>query len=403
MLTIYNILLTIYGVLLRVAAMWNSKARAILQGRKHSISSLALWRASHKGPVIWVHCASHGEYEQVAPLLALIKQRQPAQLLVLTFYSPSGYTAVQGKTVADWVGYLPGDTKKATSEFLDLLRPKLAIWVKNEWWWQVLSQLSTRDVPIHSVAATFRPDQYFVRYPVRFMKQVLQSITSLGVVDDASCEVLADLLPNANCYRSGDIRADRVAALAMADMPQHPICEKLQKQSNIVIYGSAWLSDAPALALLRQQYPDYIHVIFPHDLTDDNIAAMQEKFQCVLLQEESALAAGVCYIAPVMGLLAYVYRCADYCYVGGGYGGGVHNVLEAAVYKKPVFVGPRYHKSKECAVLLDSGGLWDVKSLQSREGSWPSDMEAKALTAANDFFSSHIGAADRTYVHIFTP
>jgi len=396
MLQLYNMLMVCYGLLTKLAAVWNTKARQIVSGREASLQSLVSWRNNNE-PVVWIHCASLGEYEQVVPLLQMIKARQSQTQVALTFYSPSGYIPMKDKAVADWVGYLPNDTHRSMSAFIKVMAPHVAIWVKNEWWWSCLSILQSNKVPVHIVSATVRSDQYWVKWRLPFIDRVLANVRSIGVVDESSAEKLPASVRPSSIYVSGDMRADRVLAIAEQEPPEHFLFKKLAAGRSVIIYGSMWLHDSPAFEKLYNMHPHHIHIMFPHDLSDQNVAKMAAEWEAEIVTSETRLAAGRVYIVAEMGLLSAAYRFAQLVYVGGGYGKGVHNVLEAAVYGQLTVVGPKHHKSSECLRLLASGAVVDSSMIGKQL-----DINSHQIAdAVNHFFKHHKGAVDRTYRLIF--
>lgn len=399
---VYTLAIHLYGLGIRIAALWSTKAKKWRLGRQHLFSNLSSWRQTveHR-PLVWVHCASHGEYEQVLPLVRRIRERQPATAVALTFFSASGYEAVAETAPVDWVGYLPLDTKSNARQWLDTMRPSVVIFVKNEWWWHILSAMTSSGVPVHIVSATIRSDHFFLRYRSRFFRDCLRKLSTVGVVEEASKARLSAKVDADKIYVSGDLRADRV--MQIASERDSSFLQRLPSSHQYVIYGSVWHHDLQSIRRIIAAFPDAVHLLFPHRLEAEYVEAMRLQLDAQYLVEGHIPRKGNILMVTEMGLLSSAYRYGTLAYVGGGYGEGIHNILEAAVYKIPVLVGPRHQKSIECLALMQLGAVANMEQLSDSElksMDTPVHLEnvKKTLT---QYFNMSGEPTDITYNHIF--
>lgn len=383
---IYKIGIALYETILPLIALFRKDARLLVNGRKESAASLERWERGDDASLVWIHVASKGEYEQVKPLISLIKEWQPQRKMALTFYSPSGYNTTWDKEV-DWQGYFPGDKPSKVKVFLDRMRPDMAIFCKNEWWWNTLGILEKRSIPIHYVSSTVREDHYFIKSPLSFFQNTLNAVISYGVVDQKSLETMTAKYPSLNVYRSGDMRVARVTDLSK-NSEKTGLSEVLQGKM-VIIYGSVWQSDLPVMRKLIEKYPESTHVVFPHMLDESSINIFEKE----LSNHDNIL------IIKEAGKLAQSYRYGQLAYIGGGYGDGVHNVLEAAIYKIPVVTGPRNRKSSEAQELKKLGCLYD----EGIDGSFEDFINSFETNKQklDTFLDRHINATIVTYNHIF--
>jgi len=397
MQAIYTLGIWLYGKLILVASLWNKDARVWRQGRKRNLDSLKIFRQKNEGELVWIHCASHGEYEQGLPLIQMIKRKQPSVSIALTFFSPSGYNAVREKAPVDWIGYIPLDVKSTIGSFLTVLKPSKAIFVKNEWWWNSLSCLIHHNIPVHFVSSTVRTDHYFVKYKLSFIMAILRSVDSYGVIDSTSAGAIKTIINPSKVYTSGDMRVDRVQSIAnnYEDKNSNLTLDK------VIIYGSVWKEDIPSIRLLMQEYADHIHILFPHKIDDKHVSDLKQVLHGSTITFDLAeITKKGAYIFPVMGKLSSTYRHADIAYIGGGHGVGIHNTLEAAVYGIPLFSGPNIEKSKE-ALELQSLGLLHLIAGTELPTELPMLNLKKIKSASSKYFDRSKGGTAVTYNYIF--
>jgi 3-deoxy-D-manno-octulosonic-acid transferase len=390
-LFIYNIFLFLYTFGIRITALWNPKARKWLNGRKDIWTELQnLAKAEGRGQkaagenqepetgnqkLIWMHCSSLGEFEQGRPVLEAIKQQYPTAKTLLTFFSPSGYEVRKNNSGADYVMYLPMDSKANARKFINLVQPNLVIWIKYEYWFYYLTELKKKQVPLLLVSGIFRPDQPFFKWYGRLHWYMLESFNHLFVQTDTSKELLGTIGFTKNVSVSGDTRFDRVVQIAEQFKPIE-LVEQFCGNSKVIVAGSTWPEDEEEMDHYANTHPDIKFIIAPHEIHEEHLKEIEKLFKHSI--RFSNLAA---HLSPAprpvarnkqlpsekqepntliidnIGMLSKLYKYATITYIGGGFGDdGVHNVLEAAVYGKPVVHGPVYEKYIEAVELVQEGG-----------------------------------------------
>ncbi len=306
-----------------------------------------------------MHCASLGEFEQGRPLLEKLRSQYPEKHFVLSFFSSSGYEQIANKGLADTVVYLPADIPAIVNRVLDTARPELWIFVKYEFWWHFIRALQDRKIPVILISAVFRKNDYFFKPFFREFLSLLKKYRQLFVQDIQSEKILQNHGFKNVCV-VGDTRVDRViqrAEMARAD-------ERLQTfvaGRKTIVYGSVWMSDMPLVTRSIAAFPHFAHILAPHDIGRDNISRLSKQLEGpVCLYSEGVFIGNTLKINNI-GMLASAYVLADYAYVGGGFEGGIHNILEPAVYGIPVFYGPRHQKFNEAVRLHAMGAATVVK------------------------------------------
>jgi 3-deoxy-D-manno-octulosonic-acid transferase len=353
---LYNIVIQLYraGVFL-AAATGNAKARLWLEGRRNWQDKMREDLA-HKNDVVWIHAASLGEFEQGRPLLEAIRQEYPASCIVLTFFSPSGYEVRKDYPVADHIYYLPLDTKQNAREFIQILKPRLAIFIKYEFWYHFLTTLYEKQIPVLLISGIFRPDQVFFKFYGGMFRRLLKQMTYIFVQNKESLDLLAGI-GITHAVLSGDTRFDRVWALRK-EAPSLTKIKDYIAGRKAVIAGSTWEADEQVLSTWWVQHADNHRclIIAPHETHETHIRQLLELFPGAARFTDASWQSPVLIIDNV-GLLSALYRYAHVTYVGGGFGkDGIHNILEPATYGKPVVFGPVFHKYPEGAALLAAGG-----------------------------------------------
>lgn len=367
MLLLYNIGIRLYWCLAHLTAPFYPKAKLWLAGRRgwHQRLQQAMEGLSRRP--VWVHCSSLGEFEQGRPLIEAIKAQHPQQPVVLSFYSPSGYEVRKGYPLADYVCYLPLDTRRNARRFVDTVNPCLAIFVKYEFWYHTLNALSHSKIPTYVVSAIFRPGQVFFKPYGRWYRSFLRTFTHLFVQDVRSVELLRGIgLDNATAC--GDTRFDRVAAIARSAATVAEVerfCAQAPQQP-VLVAGSTWPPDEALLAGYIDASPELRLIIAPHEVHEAHIKLVEQSFAAAgtvrysQLRDGAAPAAARVLIIDTMGMLSAIYRYGQVAYVGGGFGAGIHNTLEAAVYGMPVLFGPNHERFNEAQELLARGGAFAV-------------------------------------------
>ena len=367
--SLYNLFLFLYSCGIRIAAIANPKAKKWLNGRKdifatiNSKLSAGSFGKTQDPKLIWMHCASLGEFEQGRPLLEELKMQYPNQKIVLTFFSPSGYEVMKDYNGADYVFYLPMDSKENAKRFVDALNPTLVLWVKYEYWFYYLTEIKQRNIPTILVSGIFRKNQPFFKWYGAIWKQMLGSFTHFFVQNEESQQLLATLDFTKNITMNGDTRFDRVLEIA-ANFTSVAGIEKFCGDSPVIVAGSTWEEDEIELLHFVNVNKQVKFIIAPHEIDKTNLKDVKEEFPDSIfyseLENKHSSTANV-LIIDNMGMLSRLYKYATVTYVGGGYGAdGVHNVLEAAVYGKPVVFGPVYEKFYEAIGLVNSGGAISI-------------------------------------------
>ena len=339
---------------LHLAARFSPKVRLIIEGRKDTPRRLGRLDATR--PVVWFHASSLGEFEQGRPLMEAVRRAHPEYQILLSFFSPSGYTVRQDYAGADVVVYLPSDRSSSVRRFLDLARPSKAIFIKYDFWPTMLYELRERGIPTYLISAIFRPDQLFFRPWGKWYLRLLTLFEHLYVQDEDSRQLLQRHGITAVSV-AGDTRFDRVIEIASA---AQEIPEAAALEGKVLVAGSTWPEDeAILLPYFNRPSSEHKLIIAPHEIHEEHLQAIEAQLTRPYMRY-SQLQAGAtgdydCLIIDCFGLLSSIYRYGRYAWVGGGFGKSVHNTLEAAVYGIPVFFGPEVHKHREVRELIRRG------------------------------------------------
>lgn len=355
-LLLYNIFLLLYRIGVRVAALFGEKPKLWLRGRRGLLDKIAADLQGKDEKRIWVHCSSLGEFEQGRPLIEAIKAQYPAYKILLTFFSPSGYEIRKNYAGADYVYYLPMDSHRNARRFVEMVNPAMAVFVKYEFWYYYLAQLKKAEVPTILVSAAFRKGQSFFKPHGGLFRKMLRCFDYLFVQDDESKRLLETVGITENVIVAGDTRYDRVRTIA-AGVRQFPLIDKFKEKDNLIIAGSTWQEDEDVLRHILPQLPeDWKLIIAPHEIDEPHIKSLLDMFagHAVLYSDLSEEPAGYqVLIIDNIGMLSSLYSYGEIAYVGGGFQkGGIHNVLEPAVFGLPVFFGPVYDKFVEAKALV---------------------------------------------------
>lgn len=355
----YSLFLLLYSAGIRVAAIANPKARKWLAGRRNIFSKLESALPRTAGQRIWMHCASLGEFEQGRPLLEALKLKYPGSVIILSFFSPSGYEVMKDYKGADHVCYLPMDSPMNAARFIRIANPSLVLWVKYEYWFYYLSELKKRKIPVLLVSGIFRESQPFFKWYGGIWKKMLACFTHLFVQNDRSITLLASVGITGNVSLSGDTRFDRVMAIK-EKFEEVPHIAAFCGHAPVLVAGSTWDEDEVELLHYVKEHPDTKFIMAPHEVDEDRLQMIRTNFKGAvfyssLLKGEPAT--GHVLVIDNIGMLSRLYHYATIAYVGGGFGAdGIHNVLEAAVYGRPVVFGPVYEKYDEAVGLEEAGG-----------------------------------------------
>lgn len=361
---LYNLVIYLYLWGVAVASLFSKKVRKMWHGERAAFDILRE-KVDPTANYAWIHAASLGEFEQGRPIIERLRQTHPKYKILLTFFSPSGYEVRKDYQGADIVCYLPLDTPINAIRFLRLVRPSVAFFIKYEFWYNYLHILKHRNVPIYSVSSIFRPDQIFFRWYGRQYAKVLKCITHFYVQNEISKELLAKLGIDSVTI-TGDTRFDRVLQIK-EQAKQLPIVEQFVGQNPTFVAGSSWQPDEDIFIPYFNEHKDWKLIIAPHVIGEDHLKQIMSKLQRKTVRytqttpEEAAQAE--CLIIDCFGLLSSIYHYGQVSYVGGGFGVGIHNVLEAAVWDIPVIFGPNNKHFQEAQGLMAQGGGFEITSL----------------------------------------
>ncbi|MFZ9848883.1 MAG: 3-deoxy-D-manno-octulosonic acid transferase [Flavobacteriales bacterium] len=352
----YNFAISIYGFLIKFAALFNEKANKWVKGRADLLFSLP-HNENRELSINWFHCASLGEFEQGRPLIEKIKKEYPNEKILLTFYSPSGYEIRKNYELADWVTYLPLDLKSKMRPFIHQINAKRVFIIKYELWFNMLSILAEKKTPTYLISGKFRAEQVFFKpLGTWFLKHLKQSFTHFFVQDEFS----QSLLLKNNITQSsiaGDTRIDRVLALAKNPLKFNHL-EKILQGKKVIVAGSTWQKENDFLFEIKNRLSNNtVLIIAPHDVKDKNIEALQNQFPEASLWTniEHEKTSPKIILINCIGVLSSLYQYANVAIIGGGFGAGIHNILEPACFGLPVLFGPKHQKFDEARAMINQG------------------------------------------------
>lgn len=418
---LYNLGISLYSLAVRLVSGRNPKARKMLSGQAETIGRLkaspatATPQADGQGPV-WIHVASLGEFEQGRPLIERLRAEQPDRRIVLSFFSPSGYEVRKDYPLVDCVVYMPFDKPARVREFLDTLRPSMAIFIKYEFWGNYLHELRRRDIPVYLVSAIFRPSQSFFQWWGGLFRDMLGCYTHLYVQDDNSRRLLATIGVT-NVTVTGDTRLDRVHDIMSKSEPIPALEQwKARDDSPVLIAGSSWPADEDIYMPWLSAHPEVRSIVAPHEFDDTRIDALIARLGpgAMTLSDleaaygrDGAVPDGVRHIVvDCFGRLATIYRYGTIAHVGGAFGTGLHNINEAAVWGLPVTFGPNHHKFKEATDLMECHGAFEINDYSQFDSivtnllTKPAAL-AEAGEAARRYIGRNRGATRRVFDDIF--
>lgn len=419
---LYHLFITAYPILARLLSVSNEKAKLWVKGRQSIFNELEKAFANNTAKVIWMHCASLGEFEQGLPIVEQLKLQTPNSKFLITFFSPSGYEVRKNYQGADWIFYLPMDSAKNAKRFYDIVKPSLVLFVKYEFWFYYLQEAKQRDIPLLLVSGIFRENQVFFKWYGVFYRKMLQSFSYCFVQNQASADLLASV-GITNISVSGDTRFDRVKEIA-ARFSSIQIIEDFIGNDPVVVAGSTWLEDDKELQHYAKKHPQIKFIIAPHDIQQSRIDECVGLYKNVVLYSDlvnsqwsivngektsnQQPATSNILLINNIGLLSKLYHYATICFIGGGFGDeGIHNVLEAAVYGKPVVFGPVYDKYIEAEELIEAGGGFTEDNALELEAKFNellnnNELYLKACTSAGNYVASKVGATDEIVGYIIS-
>ena len=406
MRTLYNIGMYCYRLGVAAVSPWHKKARLWRDGRKPLFNRM--WACiDSSAPIVWVHVASLGEFEQGRPIIEKIKAERPEYKILLTFFSPSGYEIRKNYQGADYIFYLPIDTKSNAREFLDIVKPQIAVFVKYEYWINLLTELKTRNIPTYIVSAIFRRDSIFFRSTGNMWREALKSFNTIFVQDENSKALLAEL-GHDNVIVAGDTRFDRVAQIAAA-AKKIELIEQFKGDSRLFVAGSSWGPDEDLIVRLANENPTIKFIVAPHEMEQTRMAKIEQTATGGAVRYtkiEGDIADKQILILDTIGMLSSVYGYADFSYIGGGFGVGIHNTLEAATFGLPIAFGPNYQKFKEARDMIALGGATSVSNYEELSA-WfaplrDDEQHLKLVSQiSKDYTTKNQGATDIFFEKVF--
>ncbi len=417
---IYSSLIYLYLFAIRVASLFNPKAKLWIDGRKDIFQKLkseiensklqtsTKRRTSPNAKLIWFHCASLGEFEQGRPLIEKIRQEEPETKILLTFFSPSGYEIRKNYDSVDYIFYLPMGIPSFAKKFIEIVKPKIAIFVKYEFWFNYLEELKKHNVSTYLICGVFRKEQYFFKnYGAWFRKQ-LNTFTHFYLQDEPSKQLLSSIGHN-NASVVGDTRFDRVFEISK-NVKQIDIVKQFVTDKKVMIAGSTWEEDIKIVASCKLQVAGFKLIIAPHEIDETSIQSTIKQLNSLTVirysqaNEQNIKTADVLIIDNI-GMLSSLYQYGTIAFIGGGFGKGIHNILEPAAFGLPIIFGPDYHNFIEAKELIHLGGAFTILSLIEFEKTidllnQPDVLKMASFTSKN-YVSTRIGATDKILKSIF--
>lgn len=405
---LYNIAILLYGLIIRLVSVRHHKAKCWIRGREHLFERLEQ-TIDRKARIVWVHVASLGEFEQGRPIIEELRRRHPEYKILLTFFSPSGYEIRKRYAGADYIFYLPLDTPRNVRSFLNMVNPEIVLFVKYEFWLNMLFELRRRKIRTYVVSAIFRRNSIFFRFYGGLWRTALESFETIFVQNEESKQLLAGLGFD-NVLVTGDTRFDRVAEIAR-QAKRIDIVERFKGLHRLFIAGSTWGPDEELLIPLMNANPLLKFVIAPHEMEEARIekllaAAKHGAIRYTACNADTDFSDKQLLILDTMGMLSSVYGYASWGYIGGGFGVGIHNTLEAATFGLPIAFGPNYKKFKEACDLVTLGAAASIANYDELTA-WFAPLRdddeqlQKAGHIAKEYTLRHQGATDEILKTIF--
>jgi len=396
MLYLYSLGTYIYGVILQFASFFDPKAKLLIRGREQSISVVKSIKLKYPDSKwIWIHAASLGEFEQGRYLIDRISADYSQYKIALSFYSPSGYVPQQNCQNVDMVFYMPLDTVYNANKLIDTLSPHLAIFIKYDFWWNHLNALQSKSIPTVFISTMIRYDQYFIKYKLGSIRSILSSVDHYYVQTQKSADLLQSI-GIVNTTVTGDSRLDSILFEEVNDVPIQKEILNWKSNGKCIIYGSVHLSD---LEIIKEMSSiNAKHLIVPHDIDSANITAFQSQLPASMIYSQSGLEDSSMVILDKLGVLRHIYNTADLVYIGGGFGKGIHNILEPLVQLIPILIGSNYHKFPEAVDLITEDAIKAIDTatlacIEAKNMLMESNNERKKTQ--NQYIRTHSGATEK--------
>ncbi|HSQ44194.1 MAG TPA: glycosyltransferase N-terminal domain-containing protein [Ginsengibacter sp.] len=368
MTLLYNLFLVVYSFGIRVVSIWNNKAKLWVKGRENFFENLKNTSTVGTKKKVWMHCSSLGEFEQGRPVLKKLMENDPGISVVITFFSPSGYEIAKNDKDFSQVYYMPMDSPANAKKLLDILKPELVLWVKYEYWHYYLQEIKRRNIPLLLISGVYQPNQVFFKWYGSFYRKMLECFTHFFVQNASSKDQLQKLIAEEKITVSGDTRCDRVINIA-ENFTEVDGIASFCGNKKVIVAGSTWEDDEAEWTHFVKTHVEIKFIIAPHEIDDENLADIKKEFPGSIFYSEWMTKPVLtddtsnCMIIDNIGMLSRLYKYATITYVGGGFGyNGLHNILEAAVYGKPVIFGPEYEKNFEAEELIDCSGAISIEN-----------------------------------------
>lgn len=394
----YNLSIRLSSVGINIASLWNEKARLWVNGRKKLNIPDGLEGC------IWFHCASLGEFEQAKPLIESIKSEQSNKPIVVSFYSPSGYEQRKNYELADWVFYLPIDTKFNAKKIVTALSPSMVFFVKYELWYHYIQAIKNTESKLFLLSASFRPNHRYFKWYGGFFKNMLKQMDMIFVQDDRSMALL-DTASISNKMITGDTRFDQVLELPLTEFNDDVIESFCEKNAKVLVVGSSWsMEEAIVKNYIASLNGQWKIVLAPHDISPTHIKQIESNFRNEIVKHSNfnsishKISAKVLLIDSI-GILSRIYRYGDAAFIGGGYTGNLHNILEPASYGVPVCFGPNHSKFPEAGDMLENGKAAEIRNAVDLT-SFMDSIDPNCHNVNKAFIESRAGACKKVIEYL---
>lgn len=397
-LLIYNLFIRLYKIGIFIIAPFNDKAHSFVLGRKKLFAKIER-ELVQNGPLVWFHCASLGEFEQGRPIIEKFRKEYPNYKVLLTFFSPSGYEVRKNYQHADYIYYLPIDTKSNAEKWVKLINPAAAFFIKYEFWHHYIHELKKHNIPLFSVSSIFRENQIYFKSYGKFNRNILAKFTYFFVQDKRSIELL-DTIDIENKVISGDTRFDRVKTIRSSAI-DIPLVNSFKNNHKVFVIGSCWQEDLDVLsAFINQNDEDLKFIIAPHEVYEMGIKNIEKQIDRKTIRYSQASLEDIgnyeVLIIDNVGMLSSLYQYGEYAYIGGAFGKGLHNILEAATFGMPIFFGNKnYKKFREARELIQLEGAFAVADYHELKEKYSQlNLEVASVTTQS-YVEGNVGATEK--------
>jgi 3-deoxy-D-manno-octulosonic-acid transferase len=400
---LYSISISFIRLLFSLVAQFHAKAKLFVEGRKNILKRLESSFAGNSKPVVWVHCASLGEFEQGRPIMEAIKKKHPSYKILLTFFSPSGYEIRKNYAGADYVFYLPWDTAHNAKQFVEITKPALAIFVKYEFWYFYSAELKKKSIPLISASCIFRPEQSFFKGYGSFFRRILKNFDHFFVQTPQSIELLKQIGIN-NSTLVGDTRFDRVHDIT-SNAVDIELAQQFKGDDKVFVVGSLWPEDLEVLAPFINENKNLLKfIIAPHEISEKFLSEIEVSISVKSVRYSKSgqhLNSYDVLIIDNVGMLSSLYRYGEFAYIGGAFGKGLHNILEAACYGVPIFFGnTNYQKFQEANELIMRGGAFSIADYSELKTTYEMMMSRPenfllACEVTKSYVTENLGATEK--------